>query len=447
MKLLTFLLLTLSWNVDIFGFNLIQKERSPLRIKRAAPGEGDSKFNATWADKLKKDLLLSYDRYSRPTLNGSTTVVQLGCVLRHIELDEQNSIMTIHTWVQMTWEDQKLKWDSADYGGLDKMHFADHELWQPDLYPFNGFLDYSSEHFGNTDALVYNNGTVLRVPPVIYKVYCGMDFTYWPFDVQNCQLVLGPWTYDEDEVDLQIRHSKEMNLSRNLMPNSEWKYLAIDEERHSTYYSCCPKPYVDVTYNIKIQRQSPTYVALLITPATAIIIMALAVFLIPPVSTDKITLGGTTIIITCLFLLYFTQKLPALGGSTPLIVVFYSRTLYLLSVSLVISVTVINIAKNPKFSPLPWSIKRLLTGCLGKCLLINNLSFKESSKSMQNTGFKADEVGDSLPVLPEQEKQHNEGTSYGKFQQDWIMLAVAIDRIAFIIYCFIFIVFAIAYSM
>lgn len=72
--------------------------------------------------------------------------------------------------------------------------------------------------------------------------------------------------------------------------------------------------------------------------------------------------------------------------------------------------------------------------------------YQDISKTMQNTGFKADEVGDSLPVLPEQEK-HSEGNGYGKFQQDWIMLAVAIDRLTFVVYCLIFIIFAIAYSV
>lgn len=35
------------------------------------------------------------------------------------------------------WGDEKLKWNASDYGGLSKVHFADHEVWQPDVMLYN----------------------------------------------------------------------------------------------------------------------------------------------------------------------------------------------------------------------------------------------------------------------------------------------------------------------
>ncbi len=30
---------------------------------------------------------------------------------------------------------------------------------------------------------------------MIYKSYCSIDIEYYPFDIQNCTLKFGTWTY------------------------------------------------------------------------------------------------------------------------------------------------------------------------------------------------------------------------------------------------------------
>ena len=30
---------------------------------------------------------------------------------------------------------------------------------------------------------------------MIYKSYCSIDIQYYPFDIQNCTLKFGTWTY------------------------------------------------------------------------------------------------------------------------------------------------------------------------------------------------------------------------------------------------------------
>lgn len=42
-------------------------------------------------------------------------------------------------------------------------------------------------------------------------------------------------------------------------------------------------------------------------------------FYLPPQAGEKILLNGCTTIIISLFMVYFTQKIPAMGSNTPLI--------------------------------------------------------------------------------------------------------------------------------
>jgi hypothetical protein len=67
---------------------------------------------------------------------------------------------------------------------------------------------------------------------------------------------------------------------------------------------------------------SPFYMAsLTLFPfcPTVIVLLTLATFWLPPTAGEKILLNGCTTAIICIFLLYFSQKLPAMAGHTPFV--------------------------------------------------------------------------------------------------------------------------------
>lgn len=56
-------------------------------------------------------------------------------------------------------------------------------------------------------------------------------------------------------------------------------------------YGCCPEPYVDITFIIKIRRRTLYYFFNLIVPCVLISSMALLGFTLPPDCGEKLTLG------------------------------------------------------------------------------------------------------------------------------------------------------------
>ena len=62
-------------------------------------------------------------------------------------------------------------------------------------------------------------------------------------------------------------------------------------KRNSIVYECCPEPYVDITFTIKIRRRTLYYFFNLIVPCVLISSMALLGFTLPPDSGEKLTLG------------------------------------------------------------------------------------------------------------------------------------------------------------
>lgn len=58
-------------------------------------------WNETYADVLKRDLLMSYDKFARPTQHYNTTTVILDLRIKHVDFDETTSIFTVFAWFHM----------------------------------------------------------------------------------------------------------------------------------------------------------------------------------------------------------------------------------------------------------------------------------------------------------------------------------------------------------
>lgn len=59
--------------------------------------------------------------------------------------------------------------------------------------------------------------------------------------------------------------------------------------------------------------------AIAIVPAAAIVFMTLTAFWLPPQAGEKLLLNGFACIMICILLMYFSQLLPILAASSPII--------------------------------------------------------------------------------------------------------------------------------
>lgn len=79
--------------------------------------------------------------------------------------------------------------------------------------------------------------------------------------------------------------------------NGEWDLIGVPSNRTVEYYTCCPEPYVDITFTIHIRRRTLYYFFNLIVPSVLISSMALLGFTLPPDSGEKLTLGSFFVIL------------------------------------------------------------------------------------------------------------------------------------------------------
>lgn len=229
-------------------------------------------------------------------------------------LDFQNPDST-STPLSQNWDDPKLRWTPADYGNQTVLHIGEHEIWQPDVLVYNSAAGHNIDYYGNTHCLVIANGSVLWVPPAQLVVYCQLNLRHWPYDSQKCTIKMGSWTYDNTKVELSLGTLQDD--VKMLMDNSEWQLTGTNMVRNIVYYNCCVEPYADINFEFQLQRRSAIYRAIVVTPATVVILLALASFWLPPTAGEKILLNGVNVVVIVSFLVYFARRLPTMGEHTP----------------------------------------------------------------------------------------------------------------------------------
>ena len=90
-----------------------------------------------------------------------------------------------------------------------------------------------------------------------------------------------------------------LQLLTNLSP------LGIPAIRNEVIYDCCPEPYLDITFRIKIRRRTVYYFFNLIVPCVLIASMAILGFTLPPDSGEKLSLGKALNIVTLIQTYYW----------------------------------------------------------------------------------------------------------------------------------------------
>ncbi|XP_022909034.1 acetylcholine receptor subunit alpha-L1-like isoform X2 [Onthophagus taurus] len=364
-------------------------------------------WNATLVDKLKQDLLLNYDKFARPTQHTNVTTVRFGMEIKHVEVNEFKSTVTIVGWTRLVWSDDKLKWETENYGGVGMFHVAPHEIWQPDLVLQNSATTTGVAQ-DSVYLLVYNAGEILWVPTSTFPILCEFNFEMWPFDQHRCKLIIGSWTYHSDHIHLEYdgNELKKIVNVRNSDGVLDWNITDFEYLTNSRDF-CCGNFYPTLVIKFTLQRITNSYKSLILTPLIE----------------EKILLNLITISVIVALMLYFAQKLPALGNNTPLIVKFYASALIITTLSIINAVLIIYLSKTPRKYPIPWILRNVLIGRLGIYLGLSNYITQANLGNQRNK------------PLENQDSFHS-----GKYQEDWILLAAAIDRISFLIYTIIFII-------
>uniref|UniRef100_A0A914GQE7 Uncharacterized protein n=1 Tax=Globodera rostochiensis TaxID=31243 RepID=A0A914GQE7_GLORO len=341
-----------------------------------------------YESQLYEDLLFTYNKIARPVRNSSDVLlIDVGAsLIRIIDVDEKNQVLTTNLWLEMRWNDAKLQWDPYKYGGIRQLHIPSTDIWVPDFVLYdNAAGDPDITIF--TDALVSFNGRVYWQPPAIYKSFCPIKVKWFPYDKQECKMKFGAWSYTGFYVDLrqlprdqiELRHSEkdeEYEYMENGMDlsffhrSAEWDLMNLTAARHDVLYaSCCgPEKFVDITYYLELRRKTLFFTCNLIVPCFLISFLTTFVFYL---SDHKITFSISILVTLTVFFLVLIDLTPPTSLEVPMFGQYLITTMILVALSTMVSVVTVNIRfrSGATHQMSPW-IRVIFLNLLPKMLLM-----------------------------------------------------------------------------
>ncbi|XP_056419744.1 neuronal acetylcholine receptor subunit alpha-2 isoform X3 [Hyla sarda] len=279
-------------------------------------------------ERLFKNLFSGYNRWSRPVPNTSDVViVKFGLsIAQLIDVDEKNQMMTTNVWLKQEWNDYKLRWNPADYDNVTSIRVPSEMIWIPDIVLYNNADgEFAITHM--TKAHLFHNG-------------------------KNCKMKFGSWTYDKANIDLE---SMERNVDlKDYWESGEWAIVNAVGTYNSKKYDCCTEIYPDITYFFIIRRLPLFYTINLIIPCLLISCLTVLVFYLPSDCGEKITLCISVLLSLTVFLLLITEIIPSTSLVIPLIGEYLLFTMIFVTLSIVITVFVLNVHhRSPSTHKMP----------------------------------------------------------------------------------------------
>lgn len=230
---------------------------------------------------------------------------------------------------------------------------------------------------------------------MIYKSYCSIDIEYFPFDIQQCYMKFGTWTYDGNLINLEHIYNKNndslqtgtkkdlSSMSKKLYvvetgidmtdyyQSVEWDVLSVPAQKNIKFYDCCVEPYFDIYFNITIRRKTLFYTVNLIIPCVSISFLSVLVFYLPSDSGEKLTLGISILVALLVFYLLLIELIPPTSLVIPLLGKYLLFTLILVNLSIIITIMILNLHhRKPTTHKMPEWMKKVFLSVLPKVLFI-----------------------------------------------------------------------------
>lgn len=434
------------------------------------------------AKRLYDDLLSTYDRLARPVKNHTETLmVKLGLKLTQLlNIDEKNQIMTTVVWLKQQWFDHKLTWDPREYGNVSALHIPSQLIWIPDLVLYNN-ADGSYQITIMTKATISYKGVITWEPPAVYKSSCDIDVQFFPYDVQTCRWRIGAWTYDYTKVDLEHIDAKKLATPElpdyypkgavditDYHPNVEWEILATTANRTRKNYPCCPQDkYTDVTFYLVLRRKTLFYTVNYVIPVVSMTVLTTCLFYLPVVSGEKISLGVSLLVSQTLFFLLLSETIPPTSLVVPLLGKYILFAMILVSASVFLTVYVLNVHyRKPGIHKMqPW-VRLLFLRVLPRYLMMKRPQFEKDrsvqlvhgvsrrfsaifafeastlTRHIKNDDWKkkCPEVYRAMTGVEFIARHIQKQDEIDSIREDWMYVAMVLDRLFLYIFIFIFIV-------
>ena len=184
----------------------------------------------------------------------------------------------------------------------------------------------------------------------------------------------------------------------------EWDIMQVPAQRNVRKYTCCPQTYPDITFLITIRRKTLFYTVNLIIPCVGISFLTVLTFYLPSDSGEKVALCISILLSLTVFFLLLAELIPPTSLVVPLIGKYLLFTMILVTLSIVVTVVVLNIHfRSPLTHQMPPWVRRVFLQVLPKLLWMRRPTTIEpvqyQSSLLPNSRFQKQSTNSTAPVF------------------------------------------------
>ncbi|XP_067686949.1 neuronal acetylcholine receptor subunit alpha-6-like [Haliotis asinina] len=306
-------------------------------------------FDISNETQLRSDLLTNYSLKSRP--DAVTAVNLVFNIITINELVTRTQTFSVSGYFTVVWNDTRLKWDKKQYNNIAFFFSDETEIWRPSLVVRNAIDDLDVIANDNIPLRVNDVGEIYWNPPGIYKTHCDIDITYYPFDSQECSVVVQSWGYNLRELDL-FKFGSGVDTT-DFERNGEWDLIGAFSEREERTHDVDSETYAAVSFVFKLQRKPDYYGVNIILPVVVLSILSALVFVLPPDSGEKMGYSLTVLLSFAVFLTLIADRMPTTSRDTSYMAVYLSVIMCLSGMSVLLTIFVLDLNFREDEVP-PW---------------------------------------------------------------------------------------------
>ncbi|XP_059153280.1 neuronal acetylcholine receptor subunit alpha-4-like [Physella acuta] len=230
--------------------------------------------------------------------------------LQIIVVDEVFQSLMISSAVTLAWIDLGVKWNPADYNGIDSLEIESDLFWTPSIY-IPKTADNSVKMLTLTDTVkVSNIGLVSTLIPIITTTLCNLDLTFFPFDKHTCSIIF----IESGMYNLSYHNVTPMGISSYFGTNAAWVLVSSVCYTQTSHY----KPVFNyIVCDVEMSRRSAFYVVNLIGPMAMTSVITLVVFWLPAEGGEKMTFVVSMFLSSSVFYNYILDIMPRSMESPP----------------------------------------------------------------------------------------------------------------------------------
>ena len=276
------------------------------------------------SDRLFQNITSGYRRHFRPVFDQTKRLqmsVYMDLVAIH-DFDEVQGKFTTTNIVYLEWTDEFLRWNPADFGGVQTITMQLANVWYPIILHVNSAekMEQLTEDWHL--LRVNSSGYISYYLGDVFTSSCEVDIANYPWDIQRCEIQFSIIGYHSE---IEFVPSSDKISTGFYDDNGAWD---LTDTSTSLRYDG-----TFISFDLYLTRKSRFVVINVISPIVLMSFLNVLIFLIPTDSGERISFCLTVLLAIAVLLTVVGDNLPK--TSNPM--AWYSY--YLLSI-LIISICI-----------------------------------------------------------------------------------------------------------